>query len=85
MLLGSIDYMTTPSYALVIEVSDGGVDGVDVLTSTATVNITVLHINEYFPQFDNGSVFQVTVEEESTSDNILTVIYFRKKQFVITK
>ena len=70
--------MTTPSYELVIEVSDGGIDGVDVLTSTTTVNITVIHINEYFPQFDNGSVFQVTVEEESTYDNILTVVCFRK-------
>ena len=76
MLLGSLDYMITPSYALIIEVSDGGIDGVDILTSTATVNISVLHINEYFPQFDNGSVFQVSVEEESTSDNIITVICF---------
>ncbi len=78
VLLGGLDYMTRPSYELVIEVSDGGIDGVDVLTSTTTVNITVIHINEYFPQFDNGSVFQVTVEEESTYDNILTVICFRE-------
>ena len=75
MLVGSLDYMTTPSYKLIIEVSDGGIDGVDVLTSTATVNITVTHINQYPPQFDNDSVFQVTVEEESTFDNILTVNY----------
>ena len=78
VLLGDLEYKTTPIYELVIGVSDGGIDGVDVLTSTTTISITVIHINEYFPQFDNGSVFQVTVEEESTYDNILTVICFRE-------
>ena len=73
MLVRSFDYIITPSYELVIEVSDGGIDGEQVLTSTATVTIAMTHINEYVPQFDNGGVFQVTVEEESSSDNILTV------------
>ena len=73
MLVRSLDYIITPSYELVIEVSDRNSYGEQLLKSTATVNIAVTPINVYFPQFDNGGVFQVTVEEESSSDNILTV------------
>jgi len=73
VLLGSLDHETTPSYELVIEVSDGGIDGDNVLSASATVNITVLDVNEFSPQFDDGVVFQVAVEEETTRDNIVTV------------
>ena len=73
VLLGSLDHETTPSYVLVIEVSDGGIDGDNVLSASATVNITVLDVNEFSPQFDDGVVFQVAVEEETTRDNIVTV------------
>ena len=73
VLLGSLDYETTPSYELVIEVSDGGIDGDHVLSASATVNITVLDVNEFSPQFDNGAVFQATIAEEATHDNIITV------------
>ena len=74
MLLGSLDHETTPSYELVITVSDGGLHGINVLSASATVNITVQNVNEFSPQFDNGVVFQVAVEEEATRDNIVTVI-----------
>ena len=73
VLLGSLDHETTPSYVMVIEVSDGGIDGDNVLSASATVNITVLDVNEFSPQFDDGVVFQVAVEEETTRDNIVTV------------
>ena len=73
MLLGSLDHETTPSYVLVIEVSDGGIDGGNVLSASASVNITVLDVNEFSPQFDDGVVIQVAVEEETTRDNIITV------------
>ena len=76
VLLGSLDHETTPSYELVIEVSDGGIDGDNVLSASATVNITVLDVNEFSPQFDDGVVFQVAVEEETTRDNIVTVSSF---------
>ena len=74
MLLGSLDHETTPSYELVITVSDGGFEGDNVLSASATINITVQNVNEFSPQFDNGAVFQVAVEEEATRDNIVTVI-----------
>ena len=69
----SLDYMTTPSYELVIEVSDGGIDGDNVLTSTATISITVIDTSEYVLMFDNGGVYNVSVMEETTQDNIVTV------------
>ena len=73
MLLGSLDHETTSSYVLVIKVSDGGIDGDNVLSASATVNITVLDVNEFSPQFDDGVVVQIAVEEEATRDNIVTV------------
>ena len=74
-LIGSLDYETTPSYELVIEVSDGGIDGDNVLTSTTTISITVIGTDEYVLQFDNGGVYNVSVMEETTQDNIVTVNY----------
>ena len=74
VLLSSLDRETTPSYELVIAVSDGGFDGDDVLSASATVDVTVLDTNEFSPQFDNGTVYQVAVKEEATQDNITTVI-----------
>ena len=53
--------------------SDGGIDGDNVLSASATVNVTVQNVNEFSPQFDNGVVFQVAVQEEATRDNIVTV------------
>ncbi|KAI0232123.1 Protocadherin Fat 4 [Lamellibrachia satsuma] len=73
VLLGSLDHETTPSYELVITVSDGGFEGDNVLSASATINVTVQNVNEFSPQFDNGAVFQVAVEEEATRDNIVTV------------
>ena len=72
-LVESLDYDTTPSYELVIEVSDGGIDGDNVLTSTATISITVIDTSEYILRFDNGGVYNVSVMEETTQDNIVTV------------
>ena len=72
-LVESLDYETAPSYELVIEVSDGGIDGDDVLTSTATISITVIDTDKYVLQFDNGGVYNVSVMEETTQDNIVTV------------
>ena len=73
MLAGSLDYDTTPSYVLVIDVSDGGIDGDNVLTSTAAISITVIDTSEYVLRFDNGGVYNVSVMEETTQDNIVTV------------
>ena len=73
MLVGSLDYEIKPSYELVIEVSDGGIDGDDILTSTATISITVIGTDEYVLQFYNGGVYNVSVLEETTQDNIVTV------------
>ena len=73
MLAGNLDYDTTPSYELVIEVSDGGIDGDNILTSTATISITVIDTSEYVLRFDNGVVYNVSVMEETTQDNIVTV------------
>ena len=72
-LVESVDYDTTPSYVLVIEVSDGGIDGDNILTSTATISITVIDTSEYVLRFDNGGVYNVSVMEEETKDNIVTV------------
>ena len=80
-LVESLDYMTTPSYALVIEVSDGGIDGDNVLTSTATISITVIDTSEYDLRFDNGGVYNVSVMEETTQDNIVTVILLTTRTF----
>ena len=82
VLLGSLDHETTPSYELVIEVSDSGIDGDNVLSASATVNITVLDVNEFSPQFDDGGVFQVAVEEETTRDNIVTVSSKQQPRFL---
>ena len=73
VLLGSLDYETTPSYELVIAVSDGGIDGDNVLSASATVYVTVQNVNEFSPQFDNGAVYNVNVVENSTRTNIVTV------------
>ena len=73
VLLGSLDHETTPSYELVIEVSDGGIDGDNVLSASATVNITVVDTTTSPPQFDNDGVYRVNVTEESTRTNIVTV------------
>ena len=72
-LAGTLDYETTPSYELVIEVSDGGIDGDNVLTSTTTISVTVIGTDEYVLQFDNGGVYNVSVTEEDTHINIITV------------
>ena len=72
-LVESLDYETTPIYELVIEVSDGGIDGDDVLTSTATISIRVIGTDEYVLRFDNEGVYNVSVMEETTKDNIVTV------------
>ena len=74
MLLGSLDHETTRSYELVITVSDGGFEGYNVLSASATINVTVQNVNEFSPRFDNGAVFQVAVEEEATRIDIVTVI-----------
>ena len=86
VLLGSLDHETTPSYELVIAVSDGGIDGDNVLSASATVNVTVLDVNEFSPQFDNGAVYNVNVVKNSTRTNIVTVnsntyIVYRKHLF----
>ena len=71
--MGSLDYETTPSYELAINVADGGIEGDNVLTSTATISITVIGTDEYVLQFYNGGVYNVSVMEETTQDNIVTV------------
>ena len=73
MLSGHLDRETTPSYELVIAVSDGGIDGDNVLSASATVSVVVLDSNEFSPQFQGGAVFQATVSEETTRNNIITV------------
>ena len=72
MLLGSLDRETTPSYELVIEVSDGGIDGDNVLSASATVTVTVVGSKTSSPRFDS-EVYNVTVTEETTHVNIVTV------------
>ena len=74
VLVSSLDRETTPSYELVIAVSDGGIDGDNVLSASAILYVTVLDVNEFSPQFDNGTVYLVAVQEEATHDNITTVI-----------
>ena len=74
VLVSSLDHETTPSYGLVIAVSDGGIDGDNVLSASAIVYVTVLDVNEFSPQFHNGTVYKVAVQEEATHDNITTVI-----------
>ena len=73
ILLGGLDRETTSTYLLHLDVSDGGIDGVNVLTSSATVNISVLDVNEFSPAFIDGPVYQVTVLEEEISSNVFTV------------
>ena len=71
--MGGLDRETTSTYLLHLEVSDGGIDGVNVLTYSATVNISVLDVNEFSPAFIDGPVYQVTVLEEEISSNVFTV------------
>ena len=73
ILLGGLDHETTSTYLLHLEVSDGGIDGMNVFTSSATVNISVLDVNEYSPAFVDGSVYQVTILEEQIQANVFTV------------
>ena len=72
MILGSLDRETTPSYELVIDVSDGGIDGDSVLSASATVTVTVVGSETSSPRFDS-EVYNVTVTEETTHANIVTV------------
>ena len=72
MLLGSLDRETTPSYELVIEVSDGGIDGDNVLSASTTVTVTVVGSKTSSPRFDS-EVYNVNVTEETTRANIVTV------------
>ena len=72
VLLGSLDRETTPSYELVIEVSDGGIDGDNVLSASTTVTVTVVGSKTSSPRFDS-EVYNVNVTEETTRANIVTV------------
>lgn len=71
-LLGELDFETEPQLILTVVVSDGGIDGEDVLTGTATVLINVLNENEASPVFVDGPVYQVSVIENK-EEVILTV------------
>ena len=86
-LSGLLDRETTPSYELVIAVSDGGIDGDNVLSASATVSVVVLDSNAFSPQFHGGAVFQATVSEERTQNNIITVtsdaLLYRRLFFVV--
>ena len=70
VLLGGLDRETRSTYLLHIEVSDGGVDGANVLTAEATVNVSVLDTNEFSPTFVGGPVYQVIVLEELNKFNL---------------
>ena len=72
VLVGSLDRETTPSYELVIEVSDGGIDDDNVLSASATVTVTVVGSKTSSPRFDS-EVYNVNVTEETTHANIVTV------------
>ena len=82
MLLGNLDCDTTPSYELVIEVSDGGIDGDNVLSASATVTVTVVGLKTCSPWFDN-EVYKVNVTEETTHTNIVTVN--KSKDYFVNK
>ena len=73
ILLGGLDHETTSTYLLHLEVSDGGIDGVNVLKSSATVNISVLDVNEFSPAFIGGPDYQVTILEEQAASNVFIV------------
>ena len=73
VLLGGLDRETRSTYLLHVVVSDGGIDGVNVLTAEATINISVLDTNEFSPTFGRP-VYQVVVLEEQSEVNLTVTI-----------
>lgn len=63
-LFSRLDRETEDSYSLVVLVSDGGIDGQNVLNDTTRVNVRVLDINEFAPEFQNVSSFELSIVEE---------------------
>ena len=70
-LVRSLDYGKTPRYILDIMVSDGGIDGEDVRQLQTTIIIKVIASGVLW--FENGGVYNMSVMEETTQDNIVTV------------
>ncbi len=68
---GALDYETTPSYSLVVTVTDGGSPS---LSATATLTITVTDVaNEHAPVFAGGATATVSYAENATTA-VTTVI-----------
>ncbi|XP_064600895.1 protocadherin Fat 4-like [Liolophura sinensis] len=63
----ALDYETTTSYDLSIEVSDGS------LSSTALISLTVEPVNEHDPQFSAGSYQTFVSEDVAPGTSVLTV------------
>ena len=61
-----LDFETSPSYVITIEVSDGQ------LTTTTTLTVNVIDVNEFPPIFNDNTVF--TVLEEQPSGTIVGTV-----------
>ena len=72
-LRGILDRETIDNYVLSVRVSDGGVNGANILTADTTYTINVLEVNEDPPEFTEGGVYYVDVPEDEGTGQILQV------------
>ena len=58
---------------MTIHVSDGGAQGVNVLTAETTFTVTVLEVNEDSPEFSQDGVYDLTLPEDRATGVVLQV------------
>ena len=68
ILDNALDFETTPSYALVIEIDDGA------LTEMTNLPITITDVNDNPPVLDTGNTGAFTFPEDRTPAVITTVV-----------
>ncbi|KAJ8302335.1 hypothetical protein KUTeg_021322 [Tegillarca granosa] len=68
---GTLDYETAPFYELLITITDGGTPA---LSTTVSVQVNILDVNEATPTFTSSGQYAVTVSEtESIGSTLVTV------------
>ena len=72
LLVRSVDYETRQSYSVMVTVRDSGsYDGSNVLSSSTTVEISILNVNDNSPMFDSGAYGTIIPQSESVNSRII--------------
>ena len=72
VLVRSVDYETRQSYTITVEVRDSGsYDGSNVLSSSTTVQINIVNVNDNSPMFDSGAYGTIIPQSESVNSRII--------------